>query len=117
MKRLIAIMATALVASSLLTAAAEARGRGGGMGTGGFAPDAQLGGVASGVRFADDGIGYFGGVDGHVVGYRPGFGHHHYIGYGFYPNGGIYDNFYGSPDYCYDWYYSHPGQPLPLRCN
>ena len=31
MKRLIAIMATALVASSLLTAAAEARGGGGGL--------------------------------------------------------------------------------------
>lgn len=46
---------------------------------------------------ADEGIGYFGG-GGPAGSHRPGFGHHHYLGYGFYPEGGIYDDFYGHRD-------------------
>ena len=90
----------------------------GGMGAGDFAGSEHLGGlggVGAGARFAGGGIDHLGG-GGHISGFHPGLHHHHYLGYGFYPEGGIYDDFYGASD-CYDWSNLHPGKPLPLNCS
>jgi hypothetical protein len=103
MRKMIAILATALLASSLLTAQAEAHGRGfggfGGGDVGGFGGGAQIGGMAgigrdSGMgRFATDRIG---GGDHRFIDRS----HPHLESYPRYlPNGSCMDLWYTIPGY------------------
>jgi hypothetical protein len=110
MKRLLTILATALVASTLLTGAAEARGGGGGGGHmgGGF------GGHMGGIGHIDGGFGgHMGGV-GHVGG----FGHVDHPVYGFHAmhrfgrhGYGVYDGYNPECDLPY------VNQTLPPFCS
>lgn len=99
MKRTITVLATALLASCLLTGAADAHG-GGGHG-GGF------GGGHMGGGFGGAHMGGFGGghSSAHDFGLRQ-HAAHRFGGYGY----------YGNSD-CYDWYVLHPNEPLPLSCS
>ena len=111
MKRMITILATALLASSLVAGAAEARGGGGGGGHmgGGFGGGAHIGGMGGGEHLGGMGGDHFGSV-GHIGDH--GFGLHQHAQHRF----GGYGYDYGYPD-CYDWPYLHPNAPLPLSCS
>lgn len=120
MRKTITILATALLASSLAIAQADARGGGGGGGHGGgmgggFGGGAHMGGGFGGGAAHIGGIGRVGGV-GRFDGSRFAFGegartggiHQHAMHrFGrFYP-------YYGYGVDCYDWYLTHPTDPLP----
>jgi hypothetical protein len=129
MKRAVVILAAAVLASTMAVGAAEARG-GGGFGGGGhmgFGGGAHIGGIAhaggfggglhpggaatfgGGPRLGEDHVGLGDHFASHGMGLRQHAFHHdgHYRpGYGF----------YGSYPDCYDWYYLHPDEPLPLSC-
>lgn len=123
MRRLTAILATALLASSLFTAAAEARGGGGHMGgfgggahfgglgagahVGGLGGDTRIGGLGGGTNVAGGMTGHVG-VDGHTSAFRPGL---HRRAFGRF---GIEE---GESLECSDWYQLHPTEPLPLSCS
>jgi hypothetical protein len=131
MKRMIMILATAALASTLVTAAAEARGGGGfggghigGIGGGahvsGMIGSAHIGGIGegmhAGVAAVPDGVGHMGGehfgLGDHTRGYDGGLHQHamHRIrrdGPGY-----LYDDGLDCPD----WTRLHPGEPLPLSC-
>ena len=66
MKRITAILATAVLASSLFTGAAEARGGGGGGHMGGFGGGADIGGLGGGVHMGTLGGERMGGFGGDV---------------------------------------------------
>src|SRR6476646_3046745 len=108
MKRLITVMATALLASSLLAGAADARGFGGGGHIGGFGGGGHVGGIG-GEHMGGLGDRHVGAVGAH------GFGLHQHASHRFGGYGPGY-GYYSYPD-CYDWYYLHPDQPLPLSCS
>jgi len=100
MKRMITVLATALLASSLLAGAADARGGGGGHMGGGFGGE-HMGGLGGGHIGSGGHIGAHGyGLHQHALHRFGGYG----PGYGYYPD-------------CYDWYELHPDQPLPLSCS
>src|SRR6185295_11031067 len=111
MKRMITVLATTLLASSLLAGAADARGggHGGGFGGGGghmgggFGGGDHIGGLGGG--------GHVGGFGGEHMGAHGLHQHalHRFSGYG--PG---YGSYYSD---CYDWYALHPDQPLPLSCS
>ena len=136
MKRMITVLATALLASSLLAGTAEARGGGGGGGHGGgFGGGGHMGGMGGGGHIGGLGEGaHIGGIGGgehteslgggmgrldggHIgagIGARdPGLHQHALHRYGGYRSGYGYFNDY--PD-CYDLYL-HPERPLPLNCS
>ena len=126
MKRFFTILATALVASTLLTGAAEARGGGGGghMGSGGFGGHVSgighiggdFGGHIGGVGRIDGGVGRVGGSFGERMGDvgrvgslvhvdHPGYhihGMHHLRRFG-----------YGTYSYDPDCYYPNEASRLP----
>jgi hypothetical protein len=103
MKRTITVLATALLASSLLAGAADARGGGGGGGHGG--------GVGGGGHMGGGfGGAHMGGFGGDHIGTHD-FGLHQHAAHRF---GGY--GYYGNSD-CYDWYVLHPNEPLPLSCS
>jgi hypothetical protein len=126
MRRVITILATAALASSLLTATAEARGGGGGHGggfgggghMGGFGGGGHIGGIAGGARMGGLGSGvHIGGTPGRgmdrVAGGRFGIGSHHAMHrFGTFRHG-YYD--YGLN--CYDWYNLHPDYQWPPTCS
>ena len=126
MKRMITILATALLASSLLAGAADARGGGGGGGGGhggGFGGGGHMGGGFGGGGHIGGfgGGGHIGGIGGEHMG-RPrrrtrrrhigahGFGLHQHALHRFGGYGPGY-GYYGYPD-CYDWYVPASRQPL-----
>ena len=122
MRKTITILATALLASTLAIAQADARGGGGGRdggGTvasaevptwGGFGGGAHLGGFGGGEHIG--GIGRVGGV-GRFDGSRLAFGEGA-------RTGGIHQHamhrfshpYYGYGVDCYDWYLSHPADSV-----
>ena len=123
MRKTITILATALLASTLAIAQADARGGGGGGGHGGFGGGAHMGGGFGGGAHIGGvglgaahigGIGRVGGV-GRFEGSRFAFGegartggiHQHAMHrFGrFYP-------YYGYGVDCYDWYLSHPADSV-----
>jgi hypothetical protein len=123
MKRMVAILATALVASSLFTVAADARGGGGGgHGGGGFGGGAHMGGFGGGGHIGGFGGGAHIGFGG--AAHIGGMGHVDHFGsapqmhamrhFGrFRPGYGFYDGY--GPD-CYDLNYQNPTYPLPPYC-
>jgi hypothetical protein len=134
MKRMIAILATALLASSLFTAAADARGGGGGGGHGGgggghgggFGGGAHMGGFGGGGHIGGFGgsarIGGLGGFGGGA--HIGGMGHANHAGSalsqhamrhdGRFRHGyGFYDGY--GPD-CYDQNYLYSTNPWPPYC-
>ena len=126
MKRMVTILATALLATSLFTVAADARGGGGG-GHGGFGGGAHMGGFGGGGHIGGmGGIGHMGGFGAgahlggmehlggdHIDHFAPAFHQHamHHFGR---PGYGFYDGY--SPD-CYDLNYLHPTNPWPPYCS
>jgi hypothetical protein len=131
MRKTITILATALLASTLAIAQADARGGGGGGGhggggfgggahmgggfgggahIGGFGGGAHIGGVGGGERIG--GIGHVGGV-GRFDGSRFAFGEGA-------RTGGVHQHamhrfdhpYYGYGVDCYDWYLSHPADSV-----
>jgi hypothetical protein len=140
MRKMITILATALLASSLAIAQADARGGGGGGGHGGgmgggfgggahmgggFGGGAHIGGFGSGAHVGGVGFGaeHIGGV-GHIGGSNIGRfdGSRIAVGEGAL-TGGVRQHamhrldhrypYYGYGVDCYDWYLSHPADPLP----
>ena len=134
MKRMVTILATALLATSLFTVAADARGGGGG-GHGGFGGGAHMGGFGGGGHIGGfgggahiggmGGIGHMGGFGAgahlggmehlggdHIDHFAPAFHQHamHHFGR---PGYGFYDGY--SPD-CYDLNYLHSTNPWPPYC-
>lgn len=146
MRRTISILATALLATSFLTAQAEARGGAGGGGhAGGFGGGAHIGGGIGAVgglggAHIGGGVGHIGGLGGTRIG---GIGAADHIGAGIHTGiagrGGV-DRFDGPrgidrghgrfamhrfdriyPYYdgndCYDWYLLHPDTAVPPYCS
>jgi hypothetical protein len=129
MRKMITILATALLASTLAIAQADARGGGGGGGgghgggMGGFGGGAHMAGFGGGAHL--DGFGgaaHIGGV-GHIDGSIGRFdGSRIAVGEGA-GTGGVRQHamhrldhrypYYGYGVDCYDWYLSHPADPLP----
>ena len=84
---------------------------------GGFGGGGHIGGFGGGGHAGGIGGEHMGGLgDGHVgsVGAH-GFGLHQHASHRFGGYGPGY-GYYSYPD-CYDWYYLHPDQPLPLSCS
>jgi hypothetical protein len=133
MKRMRMILALAALVSALAGTAAEARGGGGGHMAGfgggahiggGMGGMAHVGGFGGGARIGGGMVGAarIGGID-HFGGQHFGLGdHNHSYGSGLHDHGlhrfGRYWRGYGydSGLDCYDWYYLHPNEPLPLSC-
>jgi len=121
MKRMKMMLALAALVSALAGTAAEARGGGGHMG--GFGGGAHIGGGMGGMaHMGGFGGSRIGGID-HLGGQHFGLGdHNHSYGSGLHDHGvhrfGRYWRGYGydSGLDCYDWYYLHPNEPLPLSC-
>lgn len=140
MKRVLMILATAALASTMAVGTADARGGGGGGGHGGgFGGGGHMGGFGGGAHVGGFGGGHVGGFGGGVHvgsmamhgnmgrlgGDHPGLGDHpHADGIGFHDHAMHrhgryspgYGYYYGDSD-CYDWYVLHPDQPLPLSCS
>jgi len=93
--RLMAIATTALLASGLLMASAQAHG-------GGFGGGGHMGGFGGGAHFGGIGAGAGMGGHGHAI---AGLHHHRLNGFGI------------GDDDCFDWQELHPTEPLPLSCD
>jgi hypothetical protein len=132
MKPMMMILATAALASTLVTAAAEARasgfggggrvgGFGGGAHVGGIVGSAHIGGINGGMHVGGaavpGGIAHLGGehlgLGDHVGGHDGGLHQHAMHRFGRYSPG----YFYNDGLDCYDWTRLHPGEPLPLSCS
>jgi hypothetical protein len=139
MRKMVTILATALLATSLAIAQADARGGGGGGGHGGgmgggfgggahmgggFGGGAHVGGVGVG-SVAGLGAAHVGGVD-HIDGSIGRFdGSRIAVGEGA-GTGGVRQHamhrldhrypYYGYGVDCYDWYLSHPADTVPSYC-
>jgi hypothetical protein len=131
MRKTITILATALLASTLAIAQADARGGGGGGGHGGggfgggahmgggFGGGAHIGGFGGGAHIGGVGGGeHIGGI-GHVGGIGRFDGSRFAFGEGA-RTGGVHQHamhrfghpYYGYGTDCYDWYLSHPADSL-----
>jgi hypothetical protein len=137
MRKMITILASALLASSLAIAQADARGgggggHGGGMG-GGFGGGAHIGGFGGGAHVGGIGVGsvaglgaaHIGGGVGQIGGIRRFEGSRTAVGENAHV-GGIRQHamhrldriypYYGYGVDCYDWYLSHPADTEPPYC-
>jgi hypothetical protein len=106
MKRTMIILATALLAGSLLATGAQARGGGGGGHMGGFGGGGHMGGFGGGVHMGGFGGHMGGGIGGSHIGVgprmaSPDFGARHHVGR--YLGGyGAYDDGLGCLNYNYN---------------
>jgi hypothetical protein len=119
MKRTMIVLATALLAGSLLATGAQARGGGGGGGhMGGFGGGGHMGGFGGGVHMGGFG-GHMGGFGGSHIGVgprmaSPDFGARHHVGR--YLGGyGVYDDGLGCLNYNHNLPRTY--QPWPPYCS